>query len=131
MQLNESSKKYLETVRKTGIELVEAEEFLLWTGLKGGSTKEVGPLRGKKIGCLLASEFSDFQAYYVAAYIGELGGELEFLLVDRVTWHWTRPAGCKRAKPSPSTSLSKAQRLPRPLSASWPGERWSTNSSKG
>ncbi|MBI9108825.1 MAG: DJ-1/PfpI family protein [Spirochaetales bacterium] len=82
---------YLEVVKSRGINIEVKDGATLWTGPKGGSTKDVGPLAGKKVGCLVASEFSDFQAYYVASYIGELGGELEYLLVDRVTWKWTRP----------------------------------------
>jgi hypothetical protein len=37
----------------------------------------------------VGSEFSDFQAYYLASYIGEFGGELEFLCVDWVTYKFT------------------------------------------
>jgi hypothetical protein len=43
------------------------------------------------VACLVASEFSDFQAYYVASYVGEYGGELDFVMVDEVTWKFTRP----------------------------------------
>ena len=39
----------------------------------------------------MASEFSDFQAYYLTLYLSEFGGEVEFLLVDWVTWKNTRP----------------------------------------
>ena len=53
--------------------------------------KPTGPLYGKKIGILLASEFSDFQVYYLASYIGEYGRTLEFLLVDWVNWKNVRP----------------------------------------
>jgi len=39
----------------------------------------------------MASEFSDFRAYYLTLYLSEFGGEVEFLLVDWVTWKNTRP----------------------------------------
>ncbi len=82
---------YLEIVKSRGMDIEIRDGAVLWTGAMGGRTKKKGPLAGKKIGCLVATEFSDFQAYYIASYIGELGGSLEFLLVDRVTWKWTRP----------------------------------------
>ncbi|GAH69313.1 unnamed protein product, partial [marine sediment metagenome] len=50
-----------------------------------------GPLAGKTIGVLVASEFSDFQAHYMTSYASEFGGKVEFLLVDWVTWKFTRP----------------------------------------
>ena len=86
-----SSDTFLESVRATGIELVQERGALIWQGPYGGQTKPQGPLKGKKIGCLVGSEFSDFQAYYLASYIGEFGGELEFLVVDWVTYKFTRP----------------------------------------
>ncbi len=85
------SADYIEVIKSRGIDIQQKDGATLWTGPKGGCTKDVGPLAGKKIGCVVATEFSDFQAYYIASYIGELGGKLEFLLVDRVTWKWTRP----------------------------------------
>jgi protease I len=81
----------LEAVRQTGINIVEDGERIFWQGECGGQTKPRGPLAGKKIACLVGSEFSDFQAYYMASYIGEFGGQLEFLCVDWVTYKFTRP----------------------------------------
>ena len=43
-----------------------------------------GPLSGKKIGLLVASEFSDFQAYYLICYLSEFGAKVENILVDWV-----------------------------------------------
>ena len=83
--------RYIEVLKSGGTEITEKDGAYLWTGSLLGRIKKSGPLKGKKIGCIVATEFSDFQAYYIASYIGELGGELEFLLVDRVTWKWTRP----------------------------------------
>lgn len=83
--------KALAAARATGIELVEDGTTLIWQGEYGGQTKPQGPLAGKKIACIAGSEFSDFQAYYLASYIGEFGGELDFLLVDWVTYKFTRP----------------------------------------
>ena len=43
--------------------------------------KSEGPLSGKTIGVLVASEFSDFQAQYIYFYASEFGGKVEFLKV--------------------------------------------------
>lgn len=83
--------KALTAAKATGIELVDNDGVLIWQGEYGGQTKPQGPLAGKKIACIVGSEFSDFQAYYLASYIGEFGGELNFLLVDWVTYKFTRP----------------------------------------
>ena len=77
--------------KHTGIDIVQDGDVIAWTGAYGGNIKPKGPLAGKKIGMIVASEFSDFQAYYLASYIGEFGGKCEFLLVDWVTWKFVRP----------------------------------------
>lgn len=77
--------------RATGMTLETDNGVLRWTGDAGGNVKPTGPLKGKRVGVVLASEFSDFQVYYLASYIGELGGICDFLLVDWVTWKNTRP----------------------------------------
>jgi putative intracellular protease/amidase len=81
----------LDLAKQTGIDIDQDGDILFWQGEYGGQTKPQGPLAGKKIACLVGSEFSDFQAYYMASYIGEFGGELEFLCVDWVTYKFTRP----------------------------------------
>jgi putative intracellular protease/amidase len=81
----------LDLVGQTGIDIVQEEDVIFWHGQYGGQTKPCGPLAGKKIACLVGSEFSDFQAYYLASYIGEFGGELEFLCIDWVVYKFTRP----------------------------------------
>ena len=81
----------LDIVRQTGIDIVQDGDSIFWQGEYGGQTKPQGPLAGKKVACLVGSEFSDFQAYYLASYIGEFGGSLEFLCVDWVTYKFTRP----------------------------------------
>ena len=87
---------YIEEIKRRGL-IVEGEgRSMVFKGPAGGCTKKTGPLAGKRIGCLVASEFSDFQAYYIAAYIGEFGGKLDFILVDEMTWHWTRPNNTKK-----------------------------------
>jgi protease I len=81
----------LELARRTGIQIQREGEVLAWAGPWGGNVKPQGPLAGKKVGVIVASEFSDFQAYYLVSYIGEFGGKCEFLLVDWVTWKFVRP----------------------------------------
>ena len=81
----------LEAARQTGIDIVREGGVIFWEGEYGGQTKPRGPLAGKKVACIVGSEFSDFQAYYLASYIGEFGGDLEFLCVDWVTYKFTRP----------------------------------------
>ncbi|UCF92227.1 MAG: DJ-1/PfpI family protein [Desulfobacterales bacterium] len=81
----------MEAAKQTGIDIVQDGSVIFWQGRYGGQVKPRGPLAGKKIACVVASEFSDFQAYYLASYIGEFGGDLEFLCVDWVTYKFTRP----------------------------------------
>ncbi len=81
----------LDLVKQTGIDIVQDGDVTFWQGEYGGQTKPQGPLAEKKIACLVGSEFSDFQAYYLASYVGEFGGELEFLCVDWVVYKFTRP----------------------------------------
>jgi len=86
-----SGHSFINIARETGIDIIEKDGAIIWTGPKGGNIKPVGPLAGKTVACLVASEFSDFQAYYMASYVGEFGGKLEFIIVDQVTWKFTRP----------------------------------------
>jgi protease I len=81
---------FLNVAKQTGIEIEKVGDAWVWKG-PGGVTKPKGPLAGKQVGVIAASEFSDFQAYYLASYIGEFGGKLDFLLVDWVSWKFTRP----------------------------------------
>ncbi len=79
--------KALAAARQSGIaiDVDENEQSITWSGNTGGLIKHVGSLLNRKFGILVASEFSDYQAYYLASYISEMGGECEFLLVDWVT----------------------------------------------
>lgn len=81
----------LDIAKQTGIDIVQDGDIIAWAGPYGGRNKPQGPLLSEKIAVIVASEFSDFQAYYLASYIGEFGGKCEFLLVDWVTWKFTRP----------------------------------------
>jgi putative intracellular protease/amidase len=82
---------FVKIAQKTGVTIASAETALTWQGPETGKTKPVGPLAGKTVGVLVASEFSDFQAYYLASYLSEFGAQVEFLLVDWVHWKETRP----------------------------------------
>ena len=86
-----SESSFINVAKETGVDIIHEDGAIIWTGPKGGNIKPAGPLSGKTVACLVASEFSDFQAYYVASYIGEFGGKLDFILVDQVTWKFTRP----------------------------------------
>ncbi len=92
MQTQSSKTNALNLAQKTGIDLVRQDDgFVAWGGEYGGNNKPQGPLAGERVGVIVASEFSDFQAYYLASYIGEHGGVCEFLLVDWVKWKYVRP----------------------------------------
>jgi protease I len=87
-----SESGFLKIARKTGVEIVESDGLVIWQGPVSGKVKPQGPLAGKRIGVIVASEFSDFQAYYLALYLTEFGGEVDFLGVDWVKWKNTRPS---------------------------------------
>ncbi len=53
---------FLNIARKTSVEIVEKDYLTLWQGPVSGKVKPQGPLAGKRIGVIVASEFSDFQA---------------------------------------------------------------------
>lgn len=82
---------FLEIARQTGVTIRQEAGVIFWEGDVTGKTKPAGPLAGKTIGLVVASEFSDFQAYYLASYVSEYGGKVVFLLVDWVKWKYTRP----------------------------------------
>jgi putative intracellular protease/amidase len=86
-----SASSFIDIAKETGVDIIDSDGAILWTGPKGGNIKPVGPLSDKRVACIVASEFSDFQAYYIASYVGEFGGKLDFILVDKVTWKFTRP----------------------------------------
>lgn len=82
---------FMKIARRTGVTVAREGDVITWEGPATGQTKSEGPLAGTTIGVLVASEFSDFQAYYLAAYASEFGAQVEFLLVDWVHWKETRP----------------------------------------
>lgn len=81
---------FLEECKKTGIQIVEVDGVIAWTGPLGGKIKPYGPLAGKKVGLVVACDFSDWQAYYLAAYIGEFGGTPQFILDNNHLWKVSR-----------------------------------------
>ena len=83
---------FLNIARSTGVEIAQEKELTTWNGPVSGKRKLRGPLAGKKIGIIVASEFSDFQAYYLALYLTEFGGDVEFLGADWIKWKNTRPS---------------------------------------
>lgn len=87
-----NSTSLLDDIKKTGVEIIHDQEVIAWAGEYGGNKKPNGPLQGKKIGLVVASEFSDWQAYYFAEYIGEYGGVAQFVMDNNHLWKETRPA---------------------------------------
>jgi len=81
---------FLAEVKKTGVAIQQIDEAVVWAGPYGGMIKPFGPLAGKKIGILAACDFSDWQAYYLAAYIGEFGGTPQFILNNNHLWKVSR-----------------------------------------
>ena len=61
---------FLEVARGTGMEVLEEDGITIWRGEYNGQAKPNGPLVGKKIGLIVGCEFSDWQAYYFANFIG-------------------------------------------------------------
>lgn len=85
------AQSFLEIAKETGVTIKQVGTVKIWEGPVTGKKKLKGPLAGKTIGVLVASEFSDFQAHYIASYGSEFGGKVEFLFIDWVTWKFTRP----------------------------------------
>ncbi len=83
---------FLNTAKATGIQFVDDNGVLIWTGKYGGNMKPNGPLVGKTIGILVGCEFSDWQAYYLSEFIGEFGGAAQFVMDNNHLWKETRPS---------------------------------------
>jgi len=82
---------FLKVASQTGIDIAKQGEAIIWSGPFGGKIKPNGPLAGKKIGLLVACEFSDWQAYYLAEYVAEFGGTPQFIMNNNHIWKNTRP----------------------------------------
>ncbi|MEO0278987.1 MAG: DJ-1/PfpI family protein [candidate division WOR-3 bacterium] len=81
---------FLQEAAKTGITIEKVDNVIAWTGPYGGKIKPNGPLAGKKIGLVVGCDFSDWQAYYLADYIGEFGGTPQFILDNNHLWKVSR-----------------------------------------
>jgi protease I len=86
-----NAQSFIQTAEKTGVTISNEEGVRIWEGPYTGKMKPEGPLSGKTIGVLVASEFSDFQAQYIYSYASEFGGKVDFLKVGWVKWKFTRP----------------------------------------
>ncbi len=82
---------FIKVAKETGIDIVKIDDAIVWKGPHAGKMKPKGPLAGKKIGLIVASEFSDWQAYYLAEYVSEFGGRPQFVLDNNHLWKETRP----------------------------------------
>jgi protease I len=91
LTLASAASPFLDVAKSTGIQIVEEGGATIWKGPVGGKIKPNGPLAGKKIGLLVACEFSDWQAYYLAEYVAEFGGTPQFIMNNNHLWKNTRP----------------------------------------
>ena len=82
---------FLDVAKSTGVEIIQEGGVTIWQGAVAGKIKPNGPLAGKKIGLLVACEFSDWQAYYLSEYVGEFGGTGQFIMDNNHLWKNTRP----------------------------------------
>ena len=87
----DATSSYLPVAAQTGVDIVKQGPAIFWSGPYGGKTKPTGPLSGKNIGLLVACEFSDWQAYYLAEYVAEFGGTAQFIMNNNHLWKNTRP----------------------------------------
>jgi len=85
-----SFSSFLQEAGKTGIIIERVDGAIAWTGPYGGKIKPYGPLAGKKIGIVVGCDFSDWQAYYFADFIGEFGGTPQFILDNNHLWKVSR-----------------------------------------
>jgi len=86
-----AASSFLDIAKKCGVEIVQDGGATIWKGDFAGKTKPKGPLAGKKIGLLVACEFSDWQAYYLSEYVAEFGGTAQFIMSNNHLWKNTRP----------------------------------------
>jgi len=86
-----AASSFLDIAKKSGVEIVQDGGATIWKGDFAGKTKPKGPLAGKKIGLLVACEFSDWQAYYLSEYVAEFGGTAQFIMNNNHLWKNTRP----------------------------------------
>jgi len=82
---------FLDIAKQTGISIIQDGSATAWTGPYGGKIKPKGPLAGKKIGLVVACEFSDWQAYYFGDYVGEFGGTPQFVMDNNHLWKSPKP----------------------------------------
>ncbi|MCX5919162.1 MAG: DJ-1/PfpI family protein [Deltaproteobacteria bacterium] len=82
---------FLKVAEETGISITKDGSATAWTGPYGGKIKPKGPLAGKKIGLVVACEFSDWQAYYFGDYVGEFGGTPQFVMDNNHLWKSPKP----------------------------------------
>jgi protease I len=81
----------IESGRARGIEIADEAGATIWRGSATGKKKPSGPLAGRRVGLIVAPEFSDFQAYYLTEYLSEAGADVEFVAVPGAHWKYTRP----------------------------------------
>ncbi len=86
-----TAKTVIQDLKSRNVEVDTEGGLVTLHGNATGRRKESGPLAGRKVGLLVAPEFSDFQAYYLAEYLSEFGAEVQFIGAEGAYWKYTRP----------------------------------------
>jgi protease I len=81
---------FLDVAKANGTKIKQEGGITYWTHPLAKLDKK-GPLSGKKVGLLVACEFSDWQAYYLSEYVSEFGGTPQFIMNNNHLWKNTRP----------------------------------------
>jgi len=82
---------YLKVIRAKGVNIEKDGTAYLYKQPFQKEVKKNGPLAGKTIALVVASDFSDWQAYYFVSYIGEFGGTVQFVMDNNHLWKSPTP----------------------------------------
>lgn len=82
---------YLNVIRAKGVSIEKDGTAYLYKQPFQKEVKKNGPLAGKTIALVVASDFSDWQAYYFVSYIGEFGGKVQFVMDNNHLWKSPTP----------------------------------------
>ena len=82
---------YLNVIKAKGANIEKDGTAYLYKQPFQKEVKKNGPLAGKTIALVVASDFSDWQAYYFVSYIGEFGGKVQFVMDNNHLWKCPTP----------------------------------------